>query len=59
VEEQEYADMVKDVRKSEIEADSSGGIQDYKSQLSEGMSIIFSKATAFGIGFYMSRTIVR
>lgn len=51
--------MVKDVRKSEIEADSSGGIQDYKSQLSEGMSIIFSKATAFGIGFYMSRTIVR
>lgn len=50
--------MVKDVRREEIEAAEPGAFQSYKSQLGEGMSIIFSKATAFGIGYYMSRTVV-
>eukprot|EP00283_Hemiselmis_rufescens_P004464 CAMPEP_0173434488 /NCGR_PEP_ID=MMETSP1357-20121228/13079_1 /TAXON_ID=77926 /ORGANISM="Hemiselmis rufescens, Strain PCC563" /LENGTH=168 /DNA_ID=CAMNT_0014399361 /DNA_START=247 /DNA_END=749 /DNA_ORIENTATION=+ len=57
LEEREYANMVKDVRRSEIAAEGVGGMQTYKSQLGEGMSIIFSKATAFAIGYYASRTV--
>eukprot|EP00282_Hemiselmis_andersenii_P011653 CAMPEP_0114141636 /NCGR_PEP_ID=MMETSP0043_2-20121206/18016_1 /TAXON_ID=464988 /ORGANISM="Hemiselmis andersenii, Strain CCMP644" /LENGTH=194 /DNA_ID=CAMNT_0001235795 /DNA_START=151 /DNA_END=735 /DNA_ORIENTATION=- len=57
LEEREYAEMVKDVRRSEIAAEEVGEVQTYKAQLGEGMSIIFSKATAFAIGYYASRTI--
>mmetsp|Transcript_23344 Transcript_23344/g.59024 ORF Transcript_23344/g.59024 Transcript_23344/m.59024 type:complete len:195 (-) Transcript_23344:245-829(-) len=57
LEEREYAEMVKDVRRSEIAAEEVGEVQTYKSQLGEGMSIIFSKATAFAIGYYASRTV--
>lgn len=36
-----------------------GEMQSYKSQLGEGMTLVFGKLTAFAIGFYASRTVVR
>eukprot|EP00291_Cryptomonas_curvata_P002553 CAMPEP_0172184328 /NCGR_PEP_ID=MMETSP1050-20130122/19510_1 /TAXON_ID=233186 /ORGANISM="Cryptomonas curvata, Strain CCAP979/52" /LENGTH=179 /DNA_ID=CAMNT_0012858105 /DNA_START=48 /DNA_END=583 /DNA_ORIENTATION=- len=57
LEDREYDEMVKDVRRGEIDASNLGEMRSLSSQLGEGVNIIVAKATAFAVGFYASKAL--